>query len=166
MYKPFDELSDNARIWIYQLEKPLNEKEFGWLEQQLVMFCDSWQAHGAPLLSSYQVRYNRFVILAVDETVGGASGCSIDGSVHKLQEISSKLQVDFFDRTKIAFQLSGEVEVFPLSKLKDLFASGVLKATDNTFNNLVASKGELKTNWEIPVSESWLAKYLPKSTLA
>jgi hypothetical protein len=33
------------------------------------------------LVSSYQLKYNRFIILAVDQDVQSATGCSIDASV-------------------------------------------------------------------------------------
>jgi hypothetical protein len=37
--------------------------------------------HGTSLVSSYQLKYNRFIILAVDQDVQSATGCSIDASV-------------------------------------------------------------------------------------
>jgi hypothetical protein len=40
-----------------------------------------WAAHGTSLVSSYQLKYNRFIILAVDQDVQSATGCSIDASV-------------------------------------------------------------------------------------
>jgi len=41
----------------------------------------SWTAHNNQLKAKGEIRYNRFLILIVDESQAGASGCSIDKSV-------------------------------------------------------------------------------------
>lgn len=166
MYVPFEELSPSARVWVYQLDREINNLEKGMIEKEIRGFCDQWQAHGAPLKASFQIENNHFLILSVDENVASASGCSIDASVRVLREISNQLNLDFFNRSLVAFVVNEKVIVHPLANLKELFNKGTLSATDRTFNNLVGSKGELAKNWKIPVSQSWLAKYLPKSTLA
>jgi hypothetical protein len=50
-------------------------------ESALQAFLENWAAHGTSLVSSYQLKYNRFIILAVDQDVQSATGCSIDASV-------------------------------------------------------------------------------------
>jgi hypothetical protein len=43
--------------------------------------------HGTSLESSYQLKYNRFIILAVNQDVQAATGCSIDSSVEFIQSL-------------------------------------------------------------------------------
>jgi hypothetical protein len=45
-------------------------------------FCIQWTAHGANLKAYGEVRHHRFIVMIVDETAAGASGCSIDKSIH------------------------------------------------------------------------------------
>ncbi|MGE0586994.1 MAG: hypothetical protein AB7O48_00355 [Cyclobacteriaceae bacterium] len=166
MYIPFNDIAENSRVWIYQLNREVNSKERDFIESVMQPFCGQWQVHGAPLQTSFELFHNHFLVLAVDENSGGASGCSIDGSVHAVKEIGSKLGLDFFDRTKVAFRTGGQILVYPMNQLKDLFASGTLNQDTITFDNLVTTKSELLARWEVPVSRSWLAKYLPKKALA
>ena len=166
MFVPFEELSPDVRVWIYQLNRKIDEQEKGSIENIVKEFCNRWEAHGAPLKASYQLIYNHFLILAVDEKAASARGCSIDGSVRVLKEIGSRMNLDFFDRTLAAFLVNDSVVVYPINMLKELFDSGTLSSSVNTFNNLVGSKAEYISNWKIPVSKSWLSKYLPKSALA
>ncbi len=166
MFIPFDNISADARVWVYQISRALNADEMKLVESTMEAFCQAWQAHGAPLATSYQLAHDQFLILAVDEGSGGASGCSIDGSVRVLKELSHQLGVDFFDRTKAAFLVDDKISVYQLSQLKELFADGTLKANDMAFNNLVTTKGELLRSWKVPASQSWLSKYLPKKALA
>ncbi|MEQ8424988.1 MAG: hypothetical protein RIA63_09775 [Cyclobacteriaceae bacterium] len=166
MYVDFNDLPISSRIWIYQFDRKISSEEKDTIENVLRQFCEQWQAHGAPLKTSFQIKFNHFLILVVDENVASASGCSIDGSVRVLKELGSKLNLDFFDRTQAAFLINNSIQLFPLVKLKELFNSEALKPAMITFNNLVASKGDFQASWEVPVNQSWLARYLPKSTLA
>jgi len=166
MFVPFDNLSATARIWVYQSNRTLNGNERDMVESELKAFCSQWQAHGAPLTSSFQLLYDQFLILSVDESSVGASGCSIDGSVHLLKMLGQKLGLDFFDRTVASFLSDDKVERYSLSHLKELFANGTLKSSDIAFNTMVATKDEFLRSWTKPVSEMWLSRYLPKKALA
>ena len=166
MLIPFDKIDAQARVWIYQLNRALGEKEIEYVEKLVSAFCQGWQAHGVPLATSYAIFYNQFLVLAVDEKSSGVSGCSIDGSVHVLKQIEAQFDVNFFDRTLIALLEDDRVILSPLSKLKEMLANGTIKPTTITFNNLVASKEEMTKNWKQPIQVSWLSKYLPKKALA
>lgn len=166
MFIPFEELSPNARVWIYQLDRKIDEQDRKTIEDAVKKFCNQWEAHGAPLKTSYQIAHNHFLVLAVDEDVASASGCSIDGSVRVLKEIGARLNLNFFDRTLAAFLINDSVVTYPIAELKELFSSGTLNSSVLAFDNLVASKAMYLKNWKVPVNQSWLAKYLPKGALA
>ncbi len=165
MYVPFEGLSAESRVWVYQGNRPFTSDELSAAANMLRSFCESWNAHGQALKSSYKIEKNQFVIMAVDEDFHNPSGCSIDSSVGVLRQIKSLIGVDFLDRTKVSFLLDDKVMLIPLNEVKSSFASGRLKASTITFNNLVPSKSEYEAKWQIPVENSWMAKYLTKATL-
>ncbi|MFY8037681.1 MAG: hypothetical protein ACOVMQ_10970 [Cyclobacteriaceae bacterium] len=164
MYFAFENLPPHARIWVYQADRTLNEAEAALVHSDIRAFCDGWEAHGQPLKTSYLLVSNQFLILAVDEGVHHASGCSIDGSVRVLKNLQAQ-GIHFLDASKIAFLLEDRVVLYSRLELKALFAAGVLTGQTITFNNLVATKHELDTHWKIPVEKSWMAKYLATHTL-
>jgi hypothetical protein len=166
MFVLFEKLPATARIWIYQSNRPLSAEEEKTISSSLQSFCSQWEAHGYPLYTSFKIEYHRFVILSVDESSAGASGCSIDGSVRVLKALGDQLNVNFFDRSNIAFIEDEKIQTYPLIKLKALFESARLTPHSQTFNNLVASKAEWETSWKISAQKSWLTKYLPKDTLS
>lgn len=166
MFIPFEKLPPYSRIWIYQADRPFSVDEGKVISDSLINFCSQWEVHGNPLQTSFKIEHHQFVILMVDESSAGASGCSIDGSVRVLKELGNHLNIDFFDRSRVAFLKGEKVLTYSLSQLKSLFLSGELTSTSQTFNNLVASKAELETNWKTSVQKSWLTKYLPKDTLS
>lgn len=166
MFVSFNEMPDQARVWVYQMNREISASESEKMTEVMQNFCSQWQAHGAPLKTSFDIVYNHFLILAVDENAGGASGCSIDGSVRILKDLGVKMRLDFFSRTEVAFLINDKISLYPMSKLKELFGEGTLNASMTTFNNLVATKAEFLQNWRMAAADSWLARYLPKSTLA
>jgi len=166
MFIPFEKLPPQSRIWIYQSDRPFSTDEEKVIFNSLMDFCSQWGAHGNPLETSFKIEYHRFVILAVDESRAGASGCSIDGSVRVLKELGNQLIIDFFDRSRIAFLESENIQTYSLHQLKSLFESRQLTSVSQTFNNLVADKAEWENNWKTSVQKSWLTKYLPKDALS
>lgn len=166
MYVPFESLSDNSRVWIYQANRRLDDRELTALGETLTSFCGQWNAHGEALKTSYRIEHNQFVILCADEDFHAPSGCSIDTSVRMLKEFQSGINADFFDRTLAAFLVDNKVVTARLAELTAKFSTSALPASTLTFDNLVPSKGDFLTRWTVPVEKTWLVKYLPKSALA
>jgi hypothetical protein len=166
MYIPFEQLPADARIWIYQADRRFTEAEEKSISDSLKEFCNQWSAHGNPLDTSFVIKYNRFIILSVNENTAGASGCSIDGSVRVLKELSQRFNNDLFNRTKVAFSTGDEIKLYSIKELSNLFELGHLTASTTTFDNLVTDKESFGTKWETAVENTWLAKYLPKGTLS
>src|SRR6266566_5107558 len=117
MYIPFEQLPSHSQVWIYQADRSFSLEEEKTISESLNDFCLGWTAHGNPLQTSFKIEYNQFVILSVDESSAGASGCSIDGSVRTLKELGNQLHVDFFDRTKVAFLIDGNIQTYALNQV-------------------------------------------------
>lgn len=166
MYLPFDILPEHSRIWIYQASRPLNSSEVTIISDELTAFTNGWSAHGIPLQSSFDIRFNQFVILAADENVQEASGCSIDDSVRKVKQLEQKINVDLFDRKCIAFLKDRDVITVPMNNLKEEYNRGVWDGGTLVFNNVITRKAELKTGWLVPAEITWLKRYLPSETIA
>jgi len=166
MLVPFESLSDNSRVWIYQANRRLSDVEVRKLESTLEEFCKQWTAHGDPLKTSFRIELTQFVVLCADEDYHVPSGCSIDTSVRTLKEFQDGIGTDFFDRTLVAFMVDGQVTSVKLAELPGKFKSSVFTAGTITFNNLTPSKGDFLKSWKVPVEKTWLAKYLGKSALA
>ena len=161
MFVPFDKIDDTSRIWIYQANRKFNSSESEIISKALTAFTESWLVHGSPMRASFDIRFNQFVILAADEAANAASGCSIDDSVRTFKKLGADLNIDFFDRTRIAFRKDNdEVEVIASADLKSSLKNGVWNGETLVFNNLINAKADLATGWLIPAGHSWLNRYL------
>lgn len=87
MFVPFESLPQESKIWIYQSNRKFSDDECSEIETDLESFLQNWSAHGTSLEASYQLKYNRFIIIAVNQEVQNATGCSIDASVQFIQNL-------------------------------------------------------------------------------
>lgn len=159
MYVEFDKLPDNARVWVYQTNRPLQQEEVSAVQNALVSSLTNWAAHGQPLLASTLLLDNQFVVVGVDEGYNLPSGCSIDASVRALQDIGRTASVDFFDRSAAIRLPNGTVQTFALPALKNAVAEGTITPDTTVLNTLVSTKTEFLTKWHIRAGDSWLKRY-------
>ncbi|MCJ8208709.1 ABC transporter ATPase [Mucilaginibacter sp. RS28] len=152
------QFSENSRVWIYQSDRELNQAEVSQLQQQLDNFCYNWTAHNHQLKAGAEIRYNRFIILMVDESQAGASGCSIDKSVRFLKDIEQQFGIDLFDRFNLAYKAGDKVLSAPRAVFEELIKQGKINLDTIVFNNVVQNVAELKAKWEVPFKNSWHAQ--------
>lgn len=148
--------ADNSRVWIYQSSRPFSEKEELEINEQLYQFYVQWQAHGAPVKGWARLLFRRFIVLMADETEVDVSGCSTDSSVRIIKSFERQYSVNLFDRLSITFLVKGQPEVLPMGQVQYAIDKGYINSDTLLFNNLVATKSELFSNWLQPLGFSWL----------
>lgn len=149
------EFSQHSRVWIYQSDKKLTDEVVQQIQQQLDKFTTGWTAHNNQLKAKGEVRYNRFLILIVDESQAGASGCSIDKSVHFMQQLEQHFNINLFDRFNLAYRDGEEILSLPRHGFEDLLKQGKINTETIVYNNMVQNLTELETKWEVPFKNSW-----------
>ncbi len=160
MLVDFDTLPDASRVWIYQSNRPFSPQEIEDLKQELDNFLTEWTAHGSHLKASYQIPYNRFLVIALDENEQAATGCSIDASVHFIRQMQEDYKVDLLDRMNVSFKQGEHIVYKPLKEFKKMVKDGAVGPNTIVFNNLVLTKEEYKYYWEVPMTESWHSRFL------
>lgn len=166
MYIPFSDLDFEARVWVYQGNRELTNEEAGILTETLKSALDTWEAHGKPLTASGKVFEHRFVVIGVDERDELPSGCSIDKSVHWLQQIGSQMNIDFFDRSLAYLDENNKVHTIPVPKIKEAVNNETIVSSTIVFDNQVATKAQWMNRWKAPASKTWLARYFSEQPSA
>lgn len=156
----FEIFPPDARVWIYQADRLFTELEVSQLKEKLAQFTEQWVSHNRQLRAAGDVLHDRFVVLMVDESQAGASGCSIDKSVYFLQHLEQAFGVRLFDRLNFAWLENSEVKTAPSEAFPDLYTAGAIGPETLVFDNLVKTKGELEEKWLKPLNQSWHKRYL------
>lgn len=145
-------------MWIYQSDRILTNEEETIIQKMLNEFTSEWQAHGHALAALGEVLHHQFIVLSVDEQVAGTTGCSIDKSVNLMKEIEQKFGINLFDRFRIAYRQDQDIINCSREEFEELIQNGKVTARTPVFNNLISTRKELYSNWEIPLSQSWHAR--------
>lgn len=149
-----------TRVWIYQADRFLTTKESAAISESGKAFIQNWKAHGKPLSATFDVLHQLFLIFRVDQSLVGASGCSIDASVKFVQEIEQEYAIDFFNRKLMAYYNEDKkVHLTDLADLPKLVEKGEVKEDTKVFNNLVDNGFAFQQEWIIPFAESWHKRF-------
>ena len=160
MIVSFDSLPQTSRIWIYQCNRSFSDSELEEISEKLTTFLEGWSAHGADLQSGFEIKYKRFIIIALDQNVNPATGCSIDASVKFIQELETAYKVDLMDKMNVSYKQGEYIAHKTLTDFKKMAKEKAVSKNTIVFNNLVNTKAEYLEFWEVPVSESWHSRFV------
>lgn len=155
MLTTYESLPDTTRVWVYQSSRSFTAEELQNLLPQLQQFTAKWVSHNQALKAFAKVYHQRFIVLMVDESQAGASGCSIDKSVYFMKQLEAEYQINLFDRLTFGFKDGEEIRLVPKEEFAALYREGKIDDQTLVFDNLVKNKGEFEQRWIRPLEESW-----------
>lgn len=151
----YDILPNTTRVWIYQATQALSESTIAEIRQHISNFTTSWVSHNNQLRAFGDIYHNQFIVLMVDESLAGASGCSIDKSVHFVKQVEQHYGIDLFDRMTFTYKDGEVVKSAPRMEFAELYKTGKINDATLVFDNLVKTKEAFETQWLKPLGESW-----------
>ena len=155
----FDQMPEDARLWIFAADRPLDDAERDRLLWRVDAFLNSWAAHGASLTAARDWRYDRFLFISVDEATAGVSGCSIDALVHDIRALENELQVTLVDHAPVVFRDNGDIRRVSRQTFAEMARAGSVTRETPVFNNSLTTVGQLRSGgWEVPAADSWHAR--------
>jgi len=160
MFTHYKNLPKNSRVWIYQSDREFTIKEIEFISVRAEDFINQWTRHGDDLKGSFTIKYNQFLVLAVDESFNNVSGCSIDSSVRFIKQLENELQLDLMDKMNITFKDNQNINLVKLSDFQKYIKDKKVTSETIVFNNMVSSKEDFESNWEVPAKQSWHKRFL------
>ena len=153
MLVDFNNLNDESRIWIYPSEIMFNDEQRIFILNKISFFLQNWNAHQLPLKAGVKILENHFIVIALDESINVASGCSIDALQHTIQSIEKQLSITLMNRLNIFCVVNDIIKCIPIEKLS--------KDTDEKilfYDLTISKKGELLTYLK-PMKQGWVNKF-------
>ena len=144
MLVDFASLPEESRVWIYQSSRTFSETELVEVHEAIKAFLQDWTAHGSDLNAGYELPYNRFIVIGLDQRNQGATGCSID----------------LLDKMNVSYKQGEFVAYKTLLDFKAMAKNKSVSKNTIVFNNLVTNKEEYLNHWEVPAEESWHNRFM------
>lgn len=160
MLVSFDKLPLNSRVWVYSSNRKFIQKEIISIRKDLENFLSNWTSHNQNLETGFELRYDRFIIIAVNQEINNASGCSIDNCVRFIKKLENKYEVDLLDKMNVIYKQDKHLYHKKLNEFITMYKNNSVSLNTVVFNNLVNTISEYKFKWEIPVKESWHKRFM------
>ncbi|GAA3554703.1 ABC transporter ATPase [Snuella lapsa] len=160
MLVDFNTLPEESRVWIYQANRSFTDSEIEEISAKVEQFIENWTAHGGDLKVGYLIEYKRFIVLGLNQNLNKATGCSIDASVHFIQQLEKDYNVDLMDKMNVSYKQGQFIAYKSLTDFKKMAKDKAVSKNTIVFNNLVTNIAEFKNNWEVPASDSWHSRFL------
>lgn len=160
MYVSYKDIPNSARVWIYQSNRKFTQEEVEVISAKAILFLEQWTKHGEDLKGSFMIKYNQFIVIALDENFNPASGCSIDASVRFIQSLEQDHAIDLMDKMNISFKELGSVNTLKLSDFEKFVKDKKINEETIVFNNMIQTKGDFEHKWEVSIKDSWHSRFL------
>ena len=154
MLADFHTLPEESRIWLYAAENTLSKDQKNYILNFISDDLRVWNAHKLPLTSAVTILENHFIVIALDESKNGASGCSIDTLQNMIQKIEKEFSIPLMNRLNVFCEIEGQIVCVPSFKLESIAKSGTL-----FYDITILKKRDLDTYLK-PISEGWCAHFL------
>ena len=155
----FDELPEDARVWIFSAERKLTESERIRLLAEVDAFINRWAAHAVPLTAGRDLVYDQFLFIAVDQRAAGPSGCSVDALVRQMKALEQEIGVELVNHAPVLFRQGQAIARVPREAFAQLAEAGEVGPDTTVFNNTLTSVGDVRAGrWEVPATDSWHAR--------
>lgn len=153
---PFEELPDHGRLWVFPIDRPLNDAEAERTLSVVDDFLAQWAAHGSPLRSARELREGRFLLVGVDVDAEAPSGCSIDALVNQLRGLGMAVGATFIEHGPVWYRHDGEIRTATRPEFKALAESGALSPDTHVFDTSLTKVAQAREGaLERPARESW-----------
>ena len=160
MLVSFESLPKNSRIWIFPSSKEIDFRTKMKIRERLVKFISDWTSHNKNIQASFELPYNRFIVIALNQNLQNASGCSIDALMNLIQIFEKEFNLILLDRMNVLFRdKTKKIEYLTLKDFIKMVKSKSINSKTIVFNNLVVNKEEYMKSWEVPALNSWHSRY-------
>ncbi len=150
----FKDYSGNSTIWIYGFDKELSDREVTIVRDYFDNFVQSWKSHGDVVTGTYELLFDRFLILCAKTS--GVSGCSIDSSVSIFKELRDKHVLNALDQDLIFYRESLEINSVRRIGFEELVREGKITLDTPVFDTTIQNLEQLQEGkFEIPLRDSW-----------
>ena len=160
MLVDYTSLPETSKVWIYPSNRKFYDTEIDGIHQKIKNFLESWKADDATFKTSYQLLYNRFIVMFADASGSPLLNADIDASVMFILQIQQDYKVELLDRMNVCFKQGEFVQYKELKDFKKLLKNKAVTGKSIVFDNLVTTKEEFENYWEVPISESWYGRFL------
>ncbi len=157
----FESLPDASRVWVFASDPALPAAAAKTMLSGVDSHLKEWKAHGEPLTVSREWIEDRFLVVAVDQTHTGASGCSIDGLFRVLQQLENSVHASLVGGGRVYYRdHHGVIQAVGRGDIDRLVHEGEITKDTVVFDTTLSDLGDWRRKFERPARESWVGELI------
>lgn len=155
MLVPFDSLPAESRVYYYPSSRKLYPKEVPSLNKKVEDFCERLSDNQI----GFQIIHDRFLVFFVSDKTP-LSIDQNDALVEFVLVLEKQFELSLLDKINVCFKQGQFVQRKEVKEFKKLIKSRSVSGKTLVFDPMILNKSDFLTNWEVPLSESWLSHLL------
>ncbi|MGB0776987.1 MAG: ABC transporter ATPase [Flavobacteriaceae bacterium] len=159
MFETIDSFSGNDSVQIFPSSRKLYPQEVAPLKEKIEDFKIQISKEFDGKVETLLI-YERFLIFVFhfeDKAQMNVTYNSLNAFISKIEQ---ELNITLMDRMNVCFKQGQYVQYKDLKAFKKLIKSKSVNAQTIVFDNLVTTIDDLKSYWELPISETWYSRFL------
>lgn len=159
-----DSLPDNARLWLFPLDRALDDADADALRQSVADWLPSWTSHGRPVRAEADVLADRVLavgaVISAAEMNAGVSGCGIDAMERAVATALDAVGVGLAPALAVTFRdADGTWETLSRPAFRHLVRDGEADAQTRVLDVTADTVGALRAQGvERAAGEAWHAR--------
>lgn len=153
MLVTFDDLEDLAKVFLYPSSKKFYPELLHQIEESVRDFVENWSKKH-DFEAGYKIVYQRFLIVAINSNAK-VTTLVIDELVSFIFKLQSEHEIELLDKLNVCFKQGEHVQYKEVKEFKKLIKNKSVTKNTVVFNNLINTKAELESDWELPAEDTW-----------
>ncbi|MDA8595492.1 ABC transporter ATPase [Flavobacteriaceae bacterium] len=159
MFETIDSFSGNDSVQIFPSSRKLYPQEVDPLKEKIEGFKIQISKEFDGKVETLLI-YERFVIFVFHFEDKAQMNVTYNSLNAFISNIEQELNITLMDRMNVCFKQGQYVQYKDLKAFKKLIKSKSVNAQTIVFDNLVTTVDDLKSYWELPISETWYSRFL------
>ena len=160
MIVDFIEIPKWCKLWVFPSSRKFYPQEISELKTSIETFLNEWSSNEEGFNCAFQLKYDRFIIISVDDSEKKLSLKAHDKLSAFILSLEAKYEILLLDKINVCYKQGEFVQYKELKDFKKLLKNKAITAKSIIFDNLITTKIDFENNWEIPIEESWYRRFL------
>lgn len=159
MFETIDSFNGNDSVQIFPSSRKLYPQEIEPLKEKIEGFKIQISKEFDGKVETLLI-YERFLIFVFHFEDKAQMNVTYNSLNAFISNIEQELNITLMDRMNVSFKQGQYVQYKDLKAFKKLIKSKSVNAQTIVFDNLVTTVDDLKSYWELPISETWYSRFL------
>ena len=156
MLVDFNQLENNAKVFLYPSNKKFHPELLSEIETKVNNFVTQW-CDKNDIEAGFDIKHQRFIIIAINNTKPITTNI-IDELVSFIFTLQLEHEIELLDKLNVCFKQGEFVQYKEVKEFKKLIKNKSVNKNTIVFDNLINTKEELESDWELPAEDTWYAR--------